>query len=966
MDFSTTGLFSTLSNAELVEVQKIASRQHMSRGEIVFNEGDYEKNIYIIESGQVEIFKKHPIHGEQSISVLKNGDYFGEMAFFEKNASRSASSRTLQSTVLIVIKGSDFEKLLHNHPSISLKLLATLSQRLRDTNKLVSESKQAILKKECKVLTVASAKDGYGKTTFSVSLAKLLSSELPHKVLFFDLDLYFGSGTHLMGIHSPRSIIDIASKIRASESSFEIMNETIRMGDNLWGIPAPRSFLEAEQIHSSDILAILKIARKHFDYIVIDTGSIFDENLFTVLDTADFIFFLINFANLSTITDNVRFFHGVSKLSYPKERLILLGSNIGPDFSSSKTSKIFPYPVIGGLPRLGDYQPQFGKPPYDLNNSSPYCEVLRLLVRNILEEKTLKRPTAKSTIFSTFFGGKESGPDADFKLSQFDGANGIKFAPIINPNDVRSQVKYVRYNMIFGYIKEAKENLMTFLEYSQAAAPLFELLGEIYLREDNPAEALEAFSKAVSLDPTQHLALGYLGILTNKNDQYLKAIEIANNKIAANPSHLDLINDLGKILMKNENYEEALNHFQRALKSNPNYLEAKMNLAVCLSSLNKSDEAIELLLSISNKNPRIYCTLGNIFYDTNRFYLAHKAYSKSMEIYGGCKITRTRLLELTNYLRKLDSVIDIHEKFVNTNPNFPDLHAKLASFYHQAGKSEIAIEEYKKAIALNQGYRDATSKLEMIQKDMIWRLAKTHLVEAVETHNAVTKDLQVDLSFSMINTKNKKLPEETILQVKNVRTSKSMQKVMTNKDIETGTMTVDCSPLGLIACQDIILIQIINGKTKKALRFSPHYMELDEIKAGKFEINLEIDPNAAQATEDVVFSKYFLIHLTSKQFAEIISTENSMYKAFLKNLSNGLEAQGYLNPENDEQINFVLNGSNGSKGDSSLEKAAVKSGDKLEINIQDADKQDVFSMEFAIGNSDVKNFCKTIIPKDIS
>lgn len=131
MDFTQIDLFQSLTSQELNEVNKIARASQFGRGEIIFQEGAFERNIYVIETGQVEIFKRSPIHGEQTVAVLKNGDYFGEMAFFEKSASRSASARALQASNIVTIEGNEFEKLLHSHPSISLKLLATLSQRLR-------------------------------------------------------------------------------------------------------------------------------------------------------------------------------------------------------------------------------------------------------------------------------------------------------------------------------------------------------------------------------------------------------------------------------------------------------------------------------------------------------------------------------------------------------------------------------------------------------------------------------------------------------------------------------------------------------------------------------------------------------------------------------------------------------------------------------------------------------------------
>ncbi|NCB40385.1 MAG: tetratricopeptide repeat protein, partial [Erysipelotrichia bacterium] len=913
-------------------------------------------------TGQVEIFKRTPLNGEQSLAIMKNGDYFGEMAFFERAAARSASARTLQTTSLIVIEGHDFERLIHTYPSISLKLLSTLSQRLRATNRMIVSSgagaaASPVQKKECQIITVASAKDGYGKTTFATSLARMLAIELGKKVLFLDLDLYFGGGTHLLGVHSPRSIIDIVNKYRSDESKFNLLTESIRLGDTLYTVPAPRSFLEAEQIHATDLIKILKESQKHFDYVVVDTGSIFDENLYTVLDTSDVIFFMINFAGLATITDNVRFFHGISKLSYPKERLILLGNNIGPDFSTAKTSRVFPYPVIGGLPKIPDFEPQFGKPAYDQNPSSPYCEVMRLLVRNILKEANLKKPQGKTNIFSMLFGTADPDQMINMQLLHLRPAAGSSFSPIINAHDVRSQVKYVRYNLLFGYLEEAKSNLLSFMEYSQISAPLCELLGEILLFEEKKSEALEAFQKAVSIDPKQHVALGYLAHLSGTKEKFDQAVAAVEEKIVANPNYLDLFNDYGKILVCNEMYTEAIVQFEKALKENPRYLEAKINLASCLSRTGSADRAIEMLLGVENKNPRLFFTLGEIFYHSGRLYLAHKAFSKASALYPAYPGLQPKMFELSSYLRKLDTVIDLHERFVNTNPNFPDLHVKLAAFYNLAGKSELAEIELKKALEINPGYQLAQTKLEAVQKDIIWRLAKTHLEEEIPGQ-ASTRCLKAKISFTKPAGKECKV-EDCVLQIKNVRTSKIIQKSMSTLQIEKGCIEVDCSPLGLAVAQDILLFQILDIKTSEVERFAPHYLEDAEINNNYCEIVLETNVSSQKTMMLDHITKYFLVHLSSKQLTDLISDTSSGCKAVLKNSANGLEAIGHINPENAEQINFVLNAATKS-GDGI---AAASPGDQMSIDIRDAKNDSVFSMEFAIGKSDIQNFCKTIIPQ---
>jgi tetratricopeptide (TPR) repeat protein len=584
--------------------------------------------------------------------------------------------------------------------------------------------------------------------------------------------------------------------------------------------------------------------------------------------------------------------------------------------------------------------------------------MLRLLVRQILSETNLKKPQTRSTIFSMLFGDKDPEQMINIQLDQLHNLPANGFSPVISSKDVRSQVKYIRYNMMYGYYNEARDNLLSFMEYSQNSAPLLELYGEIMLIQEDHSQALEAFQKAVAIDPKQHLALGYLSCMTGNTQKIEEAIEIVKEKISKNPTHLDLINDYGKLLLKAERPQEALDQFQLALKANPNYIDARINSAIALAALDKADHAIETLLSIESKSPRIYCTLGEIFYRTGRLYLAYRAYEKAAHMYPSYTQFRSRVSELSNYMRKLDSLIDLHERFVNTNQNFPDLHAKLGNFYHLAGKSELAIEEFKKALKLNPDYQYASLKLETIQKDVIWRLAKTHLEEHLLDTQVVTQEISANLHWEGKDFAQGNFSDDAVIQIKNVRTGKIMQKSVMRSQIDQGFARIDCSPLGLVACQDILLFQIMDVKSKKVLRFEPHYLEADEIKSGFCDVKLSLD-SSAESAEEVLLPKYFLIHLESKKLAQIIGGPDNPCKAILKNQNNGLEATGYVSPENDEQINFVLNGATNGKSI-----AAVNPGDKLSIKVSNGNKRDIFSMDFSVGASDIQNFFKTIVPQE--
>jgi hypothetical protein len=479
------------------------------------------------------------------------------------------------------------------------------------------------------------------------------------------------------------------------------------------------------------------------------------------------------------------------------------------------------------------------------------------------------------------------------------------------------------------------------------------------LVKEDSSQALEAFQKAVSKDPERHLALGYLAALTGDQKSLDTSISKVKAQIEKNPTHLDLINDFGKILMKNQRYEEAIKQFQAALEKNPGYLDAKINYSLCLAEIEKYDQAIGNLLNMENKSPRIFFVLGEIFYKSGRLFLAYKSLSMAAKIYPTYPKMGTKLNELLNYIKKLESLIDLHERFTNTNPTFPDLHAKLGNFYHLAGKSELAIQEYETALEINPDYEYARLKLDSVKKDMIWRLAKTHLEETPINSETITRELIVDVHCECKNLRKNHFPDDIVLQIKNIRTSKIMQKAVSIEQIEEGFARFNCAPLGLVASHDVLIFQVLNVKSKKVLRFEPYYVTVENIKSSSCKVTLEIDME--QESCDDILPKYFLVHFNSKQFAETISGNPPLYSAFLTNKKNGIKANGHLNPENSEQINFVLNGDTSNKSS-----AAVTPGDMLEVKIEDSMNNEVFSMEFAVGRTDVENFYKTIVPQEIS
>ena len=130
-------LFRELTPGEMERLLSISKEKKVRKNELVFREGDIGDAFYLIVTGSIRISTIVPGVGEEALTILREGEYFGEMALID-DAPRSASAIANDDTMLLYIGKDDFRKLLERQTDIAYKLLwiftKTLSARLRKTD----------------------------------------------------------------------------------------------------------------------------------------------------------------------------------------------------------------------------------------------------------------------------------------------------------------------------------------------------------------------------------------------------------------------------------------------------------------------------------------------------------------------------------------------------------------------------------------------------------------------------------------------------------------------------------------------------------------------------------------------------------------------------------------------------------------------------------------------------------------
>ncbi len=107
-------------------------------GSVIFEEGEPGNEMFVIQSGSVEIVKKGK-DAEKHLATLEKGDFFGEMSVLEEIA-RTADARALTDVELVRIDQSTFDEMLRNNGEIAVRMLRKLCLRLRETTQLLEES----------------------------------------------------------------------------------------------------------------------------------------------------------------------------------------------------------------------------------------------------------------------------------------------------------------------------------------------------------------------------------------------------------------------------------------------------------------------------------------------------------------------------------------------------------------------------------------------------------------------------------------------------------------------------------------------------------------------------------------------------------------------------------------------------------------------------------------------------------
>ena len=135
---SKIDLFHFFPPEELADFLEKATEVPVAKGVILFREGEPGQEMYIVLRGMLKVFS-----GNRVITIIKPGEYFGEMAIIE-NRPRSASVAVLEDSLLLQVPYAVFQEYFSRQPKSLVAMMRTLSQRVRRDLEILGQEYEQI------------------------------------------------------------------------------------------------------------------------------------------------------------------------------------------------------------------------------------------------------------------------------------------------------------------------------------------------------------------------------------------------------------------------------------------------------------------------------------------------------------------------------------------------------------------------------------------------------------------------------------------------------------------------------------------------------------------------------------------------------------------------------------------------------------------------------------------------------
>ncbi len=173
---------------------------------------------------------------------------------------------------------------------------------------------------EGEVFAFLSCKGGSGATFLAANFAYVLAHEYSRRVALIDLNLHFGDAAMFVSeSHPPSNLAELAQQIHRLDASL-LAASMLQVASNFHILAAPDNPEQATEVRREHLDAIVRLARQHYDFVIIDLPRSLNAISVQALDLADTIFPVMQLT-LPFVRDGKRLLAMFRSLEYPRSKI---------------------------------------------------------------------------------------------------------------------------------------------------------------------------------------------------------------------------------------------------------------------------------------------------------------------------------------------------------------------------------------------------------------------------------------------------------------------------------------------------------------------------------------------------------------------------------------------------------------------------------------------------------------------
>ena len=201
-----------------------------------------------------------------------------------------------------------------------------------------------------RIVTVMSAKGGSGKTVLATNIALLFNRIPDTKVVLVDADLQFGDVCLVLQLEPRFTMVNASHELHHLDG--ELLDSLLtEHPSGLKVLAAPLEPAFADDITTSGLMQMLDVLKENYDYVVVDTASMLDELILSLIERSDDILMLVDMdlpsvKNAKLALETLR----LLKFSTSNVRMVLNRSNSKAKLDNREIEGALKMPISAMIP----------------------------------------------------------------------------------------------------------------------------------------------------------------------------------------------------------------------------------------------------------------------------------------------------------------------------------------------------------------------------------------------------------------------------------------------------------------------------------------------------------------------------------------------------------------------------------------------------------------------------------------